>query len=392
MVANTAAQVQNVSLETERRKHDRKKRQNSHEFAAGPWAGSRRDYRPMNESHNENSPNGTLRVGLIADGDEAPRHANAIRGCARLELVAQSGMPQQAALPDVEWHDDSRVLVAQSDIDAAILAISPKPGAYLAEIAAAEGVHVWRAPPLGRNVAEATEVVRRLSDVRVVYRVASWWDHAAESIRWALAQVEDFTPLYSEIVARAPGPPLHSWRSSLSTSAGGVLACDTYAALEALVALRGLPESVMAATGKCRRRKGEAPRETEDVISATYRYDNGGLASVHATWDIPPSQLVTLHHGAHQSIRYAPDAVAVLGPDGETIARRDLPFDSLVREMERFAAEVCGEISAPPTESSTNRHLMVSGLLEATYLSAHTQQPEQPGKLFGAQRWPELGR
>ena len=346
----------------------------------------------MTETDNKNPASNILRVGLIADADEAPRYASVIEQCPHFALIAQGGMPQQAALPGAEWYDDSRVLVAQSDIDTVILAVSPKQGAYLAEIAAAEGVHVWREPPLGRNLAEATEVARRLANVHVVYRVASWWEHAGPHIRGVLEQLDDFAALHSEIVVRAPGPTLNSWRSSLTTAAGGVLACDGYTALEGLIALRGLPETVVAATGKCRRRKGEAPRETENVLSAIYRYDNGGLATIHATWDIAPSQFVSSHHGAQLSIRYTPDAIDVLGADGEATVHEDLSLHFLGREMESLAAAIRGEIPAQPSEAAARRHLMVSGLLEATYLSAHTQQPEQPGRLFGTQGWLELGR
>ena len=346
----------------------------------------------MNESHNENPSSEILRVGLIAAAEEAPRYAKAIADCAHFELIAQGGMPQQAALSDVEWHDDSRVLVAQTDIDAAILAVSPKQSAYLAETAAAEGVHVWHEPPLGRNLAEAAEIARRLANVPVVYRVASWWEHAAGTVREASEGIEDFAPLFSEIVVRAAGPPLNSWRSSLTTSAGGVLACDGYGVLEALVALRGLPESVVAATCKCRRRAGEAPRETEDVLTAVYRYENGGLASVQASWDIAPPHRASSHHGTQQSLRYSDSTVEVLGHDGQPVATRDLAVDYLACEMDYFAAAIRGEKPAQPSDASMRRHLMVSGLLEATYLSAHTQQPEQPGRLFGAQSWPELRR
>lgn len=333
-----------------------------------------------------------LRVGLIADADEAPDYADALRACPAMELCAQAGMPQDAAPTDVHWFDDTRVLIAQGGIDALVIATSPRLGVQTGDTAAAHGVHVWRPPPLGRSFAEAIEVARRTQLVEVVYRVASWWDHAGEGIRWALGFEGGCEPVFSEVDVSATGPPLPSWRSSQAHAGGGVLACDAYAPLEALTAVRGLPESVVSVIGKCRRRPAQAPRETEDVASAILRYEGAGLAGVHATWDLPPFRQTTLHHGKETSVRYGDSSVAVLAADGRVLAERPLPTGFLAAEMGRFASEIRGEERPEQAETRINRHLAVSALLEATYLSARTEHPEIPRRLYEAQKWPEPKR
>lgn len=343
----------------------------------------------MNESNNETGPTAApLRVGLIAGPDEAETHAAAIRACAALELCAQGGMEQKVALPDVEWFDDTRVLIAQGGIEALIIATSPRDAVKLGEIASGHGVHVWRRPPLGRDFAEAVEVARCLAAARVVYRIASWWEHAESEIRWALKCTEGSEPVFSDVRVSAAGPPLASWRSSQAAAGGGVLAHDAYAALEALTALRGLPESVSGAIGKCRRRAAEGPRETEDVASAILRYGNGGLGQVRATWDIAPYDHLTQHHGKGTSIRYSARAVATLNADGGVLDERALPADFLEAELARFAAQVADAERGEPATESSNRHLAVSALLEATYLSSRTRQPEDPHRPFEVQKWP----
>ncbi len=343
----------------------------------------------MSEANNETQTGGrSVRVGLIADADEAPRYADALRACSGLELGAQAGMPQSAALPGVEWFDDTRVLMAQSGIQALVVATSPRAGVNMGEVAAAHGVHVWRQPPLARTFAEAIEVARRLQTVEVVYRFASWWDHVGEDVCSALGFEAGWEPVFSEVRLSTVGPPLTSWRSSQANAGGGVLACDAYAPLEALVAVRGLPESVEGALGKCRRRPSEAPRETEDVAIAILRYDKG-LALVRATWDILPFGQITHHHGSQISLRYTESSVAVLAPDGSPLEERPLPTNLLAAEMARFAAEINGEDGREPGAASINRHVAVSAVLEAIYLSARTKQPETPRRLFEVQKWPE---
>jgi predicted dehydrogenase len=343
----------------------------------------------MSETNNETQAAArSLRVGLIAGAEEAPRYAEAVRACPAMELGAQGGMPQNAALAGVPWFDDTRVLIAQGGIQALVIATAPRAGASLGQVAAAHGVHVWRQPPLGRNFAEAIEVARRLRTVEVVYRTASWWDHVGEDIRGALGLKGGCEPLFSEVSVGAGGPPLTSWRSSQANAGGGVLAYEAYAALEALVAIRGLPESAVGALGTCRRRPSGAPRETEDVAAAILRYDEG-LALVRATWDILPFGQITRHHGSQNSLRYTEDCLTVLAPDGSVVEERPLPTDFLEEEMMRFAAEINGEGRRETFEAGIKRHVATSALLEAIYLSARTGQPETPRRLFEAQKWPE---
>jgi predicted dehydrogenase len=298
-------------------------------------------------------------------------------------------MPQSAALPDAQWYDDTRVLIAQGEIDALVIGTSPRVGATMGAVAASHDVHVWRRPPLGRNFAEAVEVARRMQTVTVVCRIASWWEHVESQLRWAFGVQGGFKALFSELLVSAAGPSLKSWRSSQVDAGGGVLAYEAYPALEALTALRGLPASVVGAIGKCRRRPEEAPRETEDVASAIYRYDGGGIASVRATWDIRSFENLTAHHGADSSIRYGVDSVSVSAADGEVLEERGLPDGSLAAEMVRFAAEIAEHPQTESDTSSIERHLAVSALLEATYLSSRTGQPEIARRLFEVQKWPE---
>ena len=343
----------------------------------------------MSETDNEaTTADAPLRVGLLADADAAPRYAEAVRQCPALRLSVCTGMPQDAAPDGADWLDDTRVLIAQGGIDALIIESSPRVGVSVGEMALERNVPVWRPPPLGRNFAEAVEVTRRLQNTNVVYRVSSWWEHVATELNWALGVEPTCNPVFSEVHVNAPGPPLQSWRSSLANASGGVLACDAYAALEALVAVRGLPESVVAVIGKCRRRAAEPPRETEDVADAILRYEDGGLASVRAAWDIAPAGQTTLHHGRELSVRCDDTTVAVLGSDGAVREQRALPPGFLAAEMARLATEITDRTRSEAAAARIERHLAISALLETIYLSARTGHPESPRRLFEVQRWP----
>jgi predicted dehydrogenase len=328
-------------------------------------------------------------VGLIADAEGARAVGHAVVGTS-LEIVAQSGVRQAEGLPGAAWHDDARVMIAQSGIEALLLAASPRAAWELEPLAAERGLPIWRLPPLARNFAEASELVRRVRQRNVPYRVVSWWPAIAGDVEWALRWREGFKPLFTRVRIAAAGPPSNSWRASLGDGPGGVLATDGYAMLEALVAVRKLPERVSASVSHVRRRPGETPRETESVAVAILRYESATTTSVQAVWDIPPFGQSTEHHGPEWTVVLEPERVGIHGERGEVLEeRRWQPGAFLHDELEHFAAVVRNPTAYPQPDATLERHLAVTALLQAIYLAAQTGQPETPRKFYEVQAWPE---
>jgi predicted dehydrogenase len=342
----------------------------------------------MGEADNETTGQQSLRVGLIADAQSLASLAQAATACP-MQVVAQAGTRQPESLPGVEWYDDTRVMIAQSGVEAVLLSTSVRAGVQLGKTAVEHGVHVWRRPPLGRSFAEAAEVVRLAQASAPVYRVASWWDHVAEDVGDATGRCEGYKPRFSEIRVSAPGPSMQSWRASAVDAGGGVLTAEAYDLLDALIALRQLPESLSAAIGNYRHKAGEARRETEDVAAAILRYHDGGTAVIRASWDIPPFQRVAHHHGVEATVVLDECGVALRSAEGEMRHERRWPADVPVGELRRFVATVQSANQQPPADPTLDRHLAISALLEAIYLSARTGQPEIPGRLYEVQGWRE---
>ncbi len=347
----------------------------------------------MAAGHNERSnAAGALRVGLVAGDEHLPRLADAVASAGGIELVAQGGMPRQAALEGVAWFDDLRQLAAQAEVEALLVAASPRVVARLAETIAAEGKPLWQLPPLGRGFAEALETAGQLRSAEVSHQVASWWSYQRRVVLEAIELDAGLRPLFSEVHVSAPGPEVTSWRAAESQAGGGVLAQDAYASLEALTGLRGMPESVFGVIGSCRRPSAAPPRETEGVAVVTMRYEDGGIAVVRAAWDIPPFGHHTIHHGRSASLHYTPAELLIRDADGEITDRQTLDEDVLAADLRYFAARLRGGQPAESPEVAIRRHLMVSAILETAYLSSRTQQPEDPRRLFEVQKWPSAGR
>ncbi|MBK8914368.1 MAG: Gfo/Idh/MocA family oxidoreductase [Phycisphaerales bacterium] len=346
-------------------------------------------------THNEAPP--PLRVGLIAD-DAAVAGIAAALAHPSVELVAQGGMRQSAASAGPAWHDDIRVLVAQSELDAVAIRTSPRIADEIARVALSHGIHVWLAHPAARRFDEAAALFTAAREAECVLGVESWWTHAAEHVRWALGLIEEPSPQHADVRVAAPGPTLDHWRSSALDAGGGVLLHSAAGALEALLMTCGLPQRVQAVTTR-RRRSSAAPRETEDVAAALLGYDNGRTAVVSAVWDVaPPACSTTVHH-ADRSLELRDDGLIVRTADGRVVDDRALPSaaERLRADLAHFIERCLSrrirtraatrEAGAPDEERS--RCLALLALIETIYLAARTGQAERPAKLYEVQGWSE---
>lgn len=351
-----------------------------------------------------------LRIGLVADADAlAPLRAALARPT--MHLAAQGGMRQADALPGGPWFDDTRVLIAQGGIDALLIHTAPRVSAELARIAVEHGIHVWRSAPLARRFNEAAELVSAARGGGAVYRVASWWEHVADDIRWAESLVGGFRASLSDLRVAAVGPTIQDWRANANDAGGGVLMNESYFALEALLVARGLPQRVVATVGRCRKKPGAAPRETEDVAAAIYTYEDGGIATIQALWDVPPYHWSLVHHAGEATMEIGLNAIRLRHADGRLIDERPLPApaDLIAREFTLFEHAISASRARPrsapaasapadqsgepavanPAATTAERQLALTALIETTYLAARTGQPERPAKLYEVQGWPE---
>ena len=338
--------------------------------------------------NNEQKTQGPLRIGLIADGPGLDSLAAVIDACLLIQPLGQAGMPPSAGLPEVPRFEDPRVLLAQPGLEAVMLATSTRNDVALATMASERGLHVWRLPPLARSFAEATEVAARVKKLATVYRVASWWEYVTDHVWHELQWPADFTPLFSDLRVSVRGPLPTAWRARLADAAGGALANAGYSLLEALVAVRGLPDRVAGVIGKCRQGATGPARETEDTAAAILHYADGGTAVVRATWDLPPFEQQMTHHGRTNSAALTDEEVVLTDAEGNILDRRPLPGEFVASELLRFVEFVRGQARDRAT-APLERHLAVNALLEAAYLAARTGHPESPRKFYQVQGWPE---
>jgi len=344
-------------------------------------------YTMMSDPNNEQAPRGPVRVGLIADGPELRVLAAAIDACVLIQPLGQAGMAAAAAAAGIPRQDDPRVLLAQPDLEAVVLGPSTRGDVDWAAMAAEHGLHVWRLPPLAASFAEATEVVSRARQLPTIQRVASWWEYVADHVWDDLQWPAGFDPSFSDLRAGVAATSSESDAGTLGRQTGNTLTGGGYALLEALVAVRGLPESVAGMTGNCRGPSAGAESGAEDVAVAVLRYGGGGCAVLRATRGLPPIERQLTHHAAQATVTMTDQEVWLTAADGQEIDRRPLPGDFLASELLLFA-ELVRSAGRDRAIAPFERHLAASALVEAIRLSARTGQPESPRKFYEVQGWP----
>lgn len=292
---------------------------------------------------------------------------------------------------DIPHYGDNRSLLAETHPAAVYLAVPPMAAADLVELCAQRGVHLWKEMPLGRNLDEALELVRRMEKAKLKFAVGTQRRFAVGYRRaWGLRR--RLGPVF---LGRAHylfnwGSKL-DWRGGRAACGGGALLELGYHPIDLLTWLLGLPEEVYG--HNVRERRAESPAEgggspvpiydTDDSAAAILQYRSGCMASVVTTRRCGPvSEELTLHSHSG-SLTASSESCLLRDPDGTVLDQANDdggPLGTFVRQAEAFARAVIGNEKL--YECSGRENLLTQAAIEAIYLSGRTCQPESPNRLL----------
>ncbi|CAO3432310.1 Gfo/Idh/MocA family protein [Azospirillum doebereinerae] len=230
------------------------------------------------------------RVGVIGLGMAATPHAQSLLDLSGRVAVAGGYSPsadRRAAfaarfgLPVVERAED---LLDDPTVSAILLLTPPDTHAALVARCAAAGKHVLLEKPLDATPDGASAVVESMERAGLTLGVVLQhrFRASAEKLTALLREGALGDPLSAAVVVRwwrdaayyaQPG------RGMKARDGGGVLLTQAIHTLDLFVSLLGLPRDVVGFA----RTSGLRPIDTEDVVAAALRYDNGLLATVDAT-------------------------------------------------------------------------------------------------------------
>lgn len=324
------------------------------------------------------SDNAALRVGVLARGqrlDDLIALVGATPDCA---VVGLSGdrRPDDAAIP---YFDDVRALCSQASLDALVIDGEPRGLVPVTRAALEFRVPLWRPAPLASGFTEGVELLRATATQNAALHCASWWEVAEPAYAGAqgddalaAADVRSMT-LTIDVDATAP-----AW-------SGGP---QCYAALEALVAIRGLPEGVQALTVPGP--SGEGDGGDERFVGALLRFPLGGPGVLAVRGEQPAADFTLDLRGVQLARVVRPGEIVHRDHPDQPWHREAVATDWLTTDWRQFAAQVRGGQAALVSRSN-ERHLAVLALLDAIRLAARTGQIERPQVFYEVQGWREPG-
>jgi predicted dehydrogenase len=287
-------------------------------------------------------------------------------------------------------YGDNRSLLAETHPQAVYLAVPPPAAAELIDTCAQRGIHVWKEPPLARNLDEGVALVRRMEEAGLKLAVGTQRRFAPGYRKaWELRHQVGKMFLARGHYLFNWGPEL-GWRGDKASAGGGALLDLGYHPLDLMIWLLGLPDEVYGSTARGNRAApGEAVNkqlpiyDTDDTAAAILRYAPGAMATVVTTRSSGPVSEELSLHGRAGSIVANSESCTLRDPDGKVLdaLRQEIgPTDLFRRQGEAFAQAVIG--GKARYECSGKENLLNLAVIEAIYLSDRTLQPETPLRLL----------
>jgi predicted dehydrogenase len=197
--------------------------------------------------------------------------------------------------------------------------------------------------------------------------------------QWAERLGEPF--LLEGRVSRPHGDQL-GWRAECERSGGGALVAAGYDLVDLAVATAGVPDQVVALTGRSAARSRGLPLEVEDTALMLLKYDSGLAGTLTVSWAAGPADQRLRLHGSDAMIDAGARDARLIVADGSVTEARRGRADAWDRAWRQMVDQFAGSAGRPAPAGREDPILANMAVIEAAYLSARTNEPESPLRLF----------
>ncbi len=319
---------------------------------------------------------------------EGLRESPAVRivGISSRDPAICEDLANQIQVPS--FSDERRALV-ETRPSAVFVGLPPAEVPELINICAQHHIHVWKEPPLARNLDEAVGMVRRMERANLKLVVGTQ-RRFAETYR----RIGELITEIGEIFL-GRGHYLFNWGSDLGWrgdkgAGGGALREFGYHVIDLLIWLLGLPEEVygisvgeMRTGGAGSNQQTQALYDSDDTTTAILRYLRGATATLITSRRAGPVSEELNLHGRRGSVTVNSETAMLRDSDGNVLDRitdQSRPVTVFRRQVDTFAQGV--RTDPRFYECSGFENLLTMAVIEAIYLSDRTSQPESPLRLL----------
>lgn len=343
----------------------------------------------------DNLPSQRLPVALVGLGAFGRLALEALLASDLVEVVGIADrdaavVAEVAGQTQVPAYTDNRSLLAEARPAATYLTVPPSSCQDLIFACAERSIHVWKAPPLARNLTEGVAAVRRMENAGLKLAVGTQRRFTAGYRRaWELRREVGQLFLARGHYLFNWGTHL-GWRGDKTSAGGGALLELGYHCIDLLVWMLGLPEGVYGLIAGGGRGQTHQPPDTsqpvydtDDTAAAVLRYPGPLIADIVTTrCSGPVSEDINLH-GRTGSLTANSEMCLLRDADGNVLDQiRDdcAPGEIFRRQVDAFARAVL--TGATTYECSGWENLLNLAVIDAIYLSDQTAQPEIPHRLL----------
>lgn len=327
-----------------------------------------------------------LKVALMGLAGVGADYLAAIRSDEQFELAAVADTDPEVLRRHTDTvaagvFEDYRSLIvetAHTGLDLLFVALEPFQSIEFVQMAAARGIGVFHKAPCARSVREAQRLVDQFAANERPLVVSRLWQF--EPAYAALNRLVEFTGhVYAATVYVQTADTPVGWRGDSVQAGGGVLLNGAYEAVDMLIHLLGLPETVYAQCGVAVAPGAHRKYDTEDTAIVVLAFGHEQTACLTALRGVAePSWRVTFM-GVEGTVEVRADGLTIIPRDGKLVEyhRAQTP-NPVAHAISAFGASRLS--NGQPLKSKAEEHLPTLAVIEAAYLSARTGAPESPSR------------
>ena len=316
-----------------------------------------------------------------------------------LEVATQAELFEIAAVADkdailaestgskykCEHYDDYRQLIMQNQFDCLLVGAGIYSCDEHIKMAIKKKTNILKLAPAARNFQEAAEFVRIAEIEKIKFAVANPTRFAGSYIamREFLQQGGMEQIFFMTVFCAVGNNQSGTWQNDPQLAGGGVLLRGCYHIIDQIVWSLGMPEQVYCLSTNTASDRKQRSYLTEDTVVVTMKFSDSFFGNLTMSKVFGPELEVLRVYGKDKILRVSNERFIINEGIGQ---KSETEYDD--SERSRYAAllrNFAMSILEPDKNklcSSGRENLNDMAVIEASYLSARTGMPEEPGRIL----------
>jgi predicted dehydrogenase len=321
------------------------------------------------------------------------------RGQFMLEVASQIDLFQIQAVADkdatlaestaykykCDHYDDYRQLIMQNQFDCLLVAAGIHSCDEHIKMAIKKKTNILKLAPLARNFQEAAEFVRLAEGENIKFAIANPRRFARSyvTLREFLQQGGLEQIFFITAFCAVGNEEAGAWQTDPKLAGGGVLLRNCYQMIDQIVWSMAMPQQVYCLNTNTASDRQQRSYLTEDTAVVTMKFSDSFFGNLIVGKVFGPEFEVLRVYGKDKILRVSNDRFIISDSPGQM---SEAEYDD--SELTRYRALLNNfalSILVPDKNklcSSARENLNDMAVIEASYLSARTGMPEEPGRIL----------